>query len=209
MTSESNAEVADPRILHTRRAFKQALLDAASPQWDWKVSVSELCKKAGVSRPTFYQHFTTVDDVYAELLHDRLVDIAHLEMWHKGAGVPRDSELVSFFEDLREVPGFYEPILGGDEVFGKARRAFVHWMAQRIAESVFDTAYEDLDAEARQRALFIAGGIVVTMGHWIYSTDPCTRVSAVEISRQVNSYIAALSVRFEPATGGAGPEGVA
>lgn len=196
MTSESNEEVADPRVLQTRRALKQALIDLASPQWDWGVSVSELCKTAGISRPTFYQHFSAVDDVYAELLHDRLLELAHPEVWHRGAGIPQYSELVSFFEDLRETPGFYEAILGETEIFGKARRAFVRWVAERIAVSGFGLAWDELDAELNQRVMFIAGGIVVTMGHWVYSADRSDRLSTVDISRHLNAYIEALTVRF-------------
>ncbi|MGK4188993.1 TetR/AcrR family transcriptional regulator [Rothia koreensis] len=200
MTSECGAEAADPRIAQTRRAFKAALYDAAAPEWNWKVSVSELCKRAGVSRPTFYQHFAAVDDVYTELLRDRLVNLVSPAVWRRGAGVPRSGALVALFEDLRAEPGFYEPILGETEVFGNARRSFIRWVAGRLSETYFGAPYETLAAEPRQRVMFIAGGAVVTMGYWVYSSERDPSVTPVEISAYFNSYVSALSTDFVPTT---------
>lgn len=200
MTSECGAEATDPRIAQTRRAFKAALYDAAAPEWNWKVSVSELCKRAGVSRPTFYQHFAAVDDVYTELLRDRLVDLVSPGEWSRGAGVPRSGALVALFEDLRAEPGFYEPILGETEVFGNARRSFMRWVAGRLSETYFDASYETLAAEPRQRVMFIAGGAVATMGYWVYSSERDPSVTPVEVSSYFNSYVSALSTDFVPAT---------
>jgi AcrR family transcriptional regulator len=200
MTSECGAEAADPRIAQTRRAFKTALYDAAAPEWNWKVSVSELCKRAGVSRPTFYQHFAAVDDVYTELLRDRLVNLVSPAVWRRGAGVPRSGALVTLFEDLRAEPGFYEPILGETEVFGNARRSFIRWVAERLSETYFGAPYETLAAEPRQRVMFIAGGAVVTMGYWVYSSERDPSVTPVEISAYFNSYVSALSTDFVPTT---------
>jgi len=200
MTSECGAEAADPRIAQTRRAFKTALYDAAAPEWNWKVSVSELCKRAGVSRPTFYQHFAAVDDVYTELLRDRLVNLVSPAVWRRGAGVPRSGALVALFEDLRAEPGFYEPILGETEVFGNARRSFIRWVAERLSETYFGAPYETLAAEPRQRVMFIAGGAVVTMGYWVYSSERDPSVTPVEISAYFNSYVSALSTDFVPTT---------
>ncbi|MUN55566.1 TetR family transcriptional regulator [Kocuria koreensis] len=200
MTSECGAEAADPRIAQTRRAFKTALYDAAAPEWNWKVSVSELCKRAGVSRSTFYQHFAAVDDVYTELLRDRLVNLVSPAVWRRGAGVPRSGALVALFEDLRAEPGFYEPILGETEVFGNARRSFIRWVAERLSETYFGAPYETLAAEPRQRVMFIAGGAVVTMGYWVYSSERDPSVTPVEISAYFNSYVSALSTDFVPTT---------
>lgn len=200
MTSKCGAEAADPRIAQTRRAFKTALYDAAAPEWNWKVSVSELCKRAGVSRPTFYQHFAAVDDVYTELLRDRLVDLVSSGEWRRGADGPRSGALVALFEDLCAEPGFYEPILGETEVFGNARRSFIRWVAGRLSETYFDAPYEALAAERRQRVMFIAGGAVVTMGYWVYSSERDPSVTPVEISRYFNAYVSALSTDFVPTT---------
>lgn len=58
-----NYQRIDNKILD---AYKQELLNGT---YD-KVSITDLCKKAGINRTTFYKHYTKTDDVFFRLQDD-------------------------------------------------------------------------------------------------------------------------------------------
>ena len=64
----------DARIKKTKEAVSRALLDLLRKKYLSQITVSELCKAAGVNRNTFYAHYHTpvevVEDVTAALLDD-------------------------------------------------------------------------------------------------------------------------------------------
>lgn len=161
----------DPRIVQTRRLLKEALLELASPDWEWNVSVSQLCKQAAVSRPTFYQHYTGVDKVYSDLLADRLRGlVTDTRAWYEGTATgPHPFERV--FVDLRSNSGFYAPVLGEEAAFPASRHQFHRWVMDRLAQTVWGAGFDDLPMERRQRATFVTGGLVFTMTSWAYSRD--------------------------------------
>ncbi len=54
------------RKLTSREYFWEALLSLLETRPAGKVSVSELCRQAGLSRPTFYAHWETLDDFLSQ-----------------------------------------------------------------------------------------------------------------------------------------------
>lgn len=60
-----DARAADPRPARSRAALIDAATEALSASDPGNLSITTLVKTAGVSRPTFYQHFTDVH----ELIH--------------------------------------------------------------------------------------------------------------------------------------------
>ncbi len=64
--------MADKRTLITKTAIKDAMLELLS-QTDFNyVTVSSLCREAGVGRATFYTHYTGLTDVIDELADDAI-----------------------------------------------------------------------------------------------------------------------------------------
>ena len=51
------------RVRRSIGALADALLELVSEGRGLDVTVSALCERAGVSRPTFYQHFTSVEEI--------------------------------------------------------------------------------------------------------------------------------------------------
>ena len=47
----------DVRVLHTLAAVRSAFLELLEVRDARSISISQLCKKASISRPTFYQHY--------------------------------------------------------------------------------------------------------------------------------------------------------
>lgn len=55
------------RITLTRRLLREALLQLLSEKPLEKISVSALCRTAGINRTTFYHHYQTPSDVLTEM----------------------------------------------------------------------------------------------------------------------------------------------
>lgn len=64
--------VDDVRVQRSCRALSDALLAELAEGSVLDVTISALCTRAGVSRPTFYQHFTSVEDLLGCALRLRL-----------------------------------------------------------------------------------------------------------------------------------------
>lgn len=63
-------ETSDRRTLYTRAVIKDAFLALiASGSWR-RLSVTLLCKKAGIARATFYLHYANLDEVLDDVLRD-------------------------------------------------------------------------------------------------------------------------------------------
>lgn len=61
------------RYLETEATIKDALLRLIEKQAYEDINVSMLCREAGLSRGTFYLHYTQVDEVLTALIDDAIV----------------------------------------------------------------------------------------------------------------------------------------
>ena len=57
----------DRRVLYTKMFLKEALLELMKEKPVDKITPTELCRKAGINRNTFYTHFYTARDVLVEI----------------------------------------------------------------------------------------------------------------------------------------------
>jgi AcrR family transcriptional regulator len=125
-----------------------------------EITVSGLCKRAGVSRPTFYQHFRTPDDVLVAALEERLNSFDPTPVGSDA------SVLVATF--LRALEGdrlTYQRAIVSSWQFGRARHSVETWLADRLKMRAErnGAAGPQLDARAR----FAAGGVVALVEHWL------------------------------------------
>lgn len=67
------------RIELTKRLLKEALLKLMSQKSIQKISVSELCRTAGINRSTFYNHYGSQFEVLREMEMDMISDLEN--MW--------------------------------------------------------------------------------------------------------------------------------
>ncbi len=64
------------RVMLTKRLLKESLIELMEQKEIQKISVSELCRNAGINRVTFYNHFTSPQDVLREI-EMQLIDEIH------------------------------------------------------------------------------------------------------------------------------------
>lgn len=62
----------DRRTLYTRNVIKDALLEALSEKNFEQITVTDVCKRAEITRATYYLHYQTLTEVLDELLGDAL-----------------------------------------------------------------------------------------------------------------------------------------
>lgn len=138
----------DPRAAHTRAVLRTALI-CLLEHGDWgAISVAGICRRAGVARSSFYEHYATksdlLDAVFAEVMQD--------------IGPPSRSEgplatLDWLVDHVAGTPGFFARAMAGgrgDTLFPRFRTLLIDRLADEL--SVKDIA------EAKAKAGFIIGG---------------------------------------------------
>jgi AcrR family transcriptional regulator len=80
----------DPRIIRTVQAFRRAIVELASKRPVSQITVAELAERAGVTRATFYNHFSSPVELLIQVL------LADLEPAHR-------------VEEERRAEGCYSP----------------------------------------------------------------------------------------------------
>ncbi|MER6132198.1 TetR/AcrR family transcriptional regulator [Streptomyces sp. NPDC001815] len=116
------ASAMDPRTRRSRSALETALRELITERDLSQISVSDITKRAGVNRSTFYEHYTDVHDlaaaactsVFDELVATSPVPLAPLD----AEGVPVADPLPDLFAHVAENAPLYRALLGDD---GSAR----------------------------------------------------------------------------------------
>ncbi|TAX54640.1 TetR/AcrR family transcriptional regulator [Rhizobium leguminosarum] len=98
----------DPRAVRTRATLKQALMQLLQ-QGDWSdITASAICRRAGVARSSFYEHFDTKADLLDEIFSDMLGGI-------KPSTRPSDplATLDWLVSHVRAAPDFFAGAMAG------------------------------------------------------------------------------------------------
>ncbi len=72
----------DMRVVKTRRAIRNALIELAEGKEVDKITVKELCERAEISKPAFYSHYGNIYDVVDEV-EDEVVQKVCDQMAHR------------------------------------------------------------------------------------------------------------------------------
>lgn len=70
--AEPKSRKTDRRTLYTRNVIKDALLDALTEKSFEQVTVTDVCRRAEITRATYYLHYQSLTEVLDELLSDAL-----------------------------------------------------------------------------------------------------------------------------------------
>ena len=108
-----NVNENDLRVVKTKKALHQALLALLKTKSLESISVSVLCRQAGVNRGTFYLHYKDVGALFDEHLHDLLQDLeeSYYEPYrHVSRLIPGDLDpsTIRIFHHVKKYRPFYE-----------------------------------------------------------------------------------------------------
>jgi AcrR family transcriptional regulator len=151
----------DARVERSRAQLTAALSELARERPAAQVSVSALCAAAGVSRPTFYQHFSSVDDVLTALLDERLARVS------VGSDDDHDvpATLTRFLGEIVLDRPAYQALLAEDGLANGPGETLRVWMARRLAD------HFGFASAAEARVVYASAGAVAVIAAWLRDPD--------------------------------------
>lgn len=75
MTKKSN----DRRAVHSRSVIKDSFLTLLEKKNYFDLNITDICNRAQISRSTFYQHYSNMNDVLDSILDDVFSQIGNLQ----------------------------------------------------------------------------------------------------------------------------------
>ena len=157
------------RIALTRRLLLEALLQILERKHINDVSVTELCKCAGINRATFYKHYATPNDVLAEHMdsHIRaLLDLQHPR--HGKSAMQVLEESCQYIYDQAELFKIYVRN-HLDEDF--TRGVFIRMIRETNCEHLSNANTLDED-ETKLSISYVASGYYYLIQRWIMEDIP-------------------------------------
>jgi AcrR family transcriptional regulator len=174
----------DPRARRSKDALEAALLELVATKDLAQISVSDITKRAGLSRSTFYEHYTDVHSLAASactVLFDELIEGS--DMVDPRIAESTDSEdnpLIPVFGHFAENARLYRSLLGPDgsarvinhllhriRVFAYVNRRLVTAVPSTIADGPTDNPHDP-------EAAFVAGALIGTVVDWLRRGCPGT-----------------------------------
>lgn len=177
----------DVRVAQSRRLLKAALRDLMLAEELETISISRLCKAAGVSRPTFYQHFGTVDDVLAAVVRDRLSEERRKlrEDPEVGDALARS---LAYIQEHREELAL---TLDSRRSVPRARQATIGWLRDTVALARYGSPFDRVPRTEQAQAIFAVGGLVAIFEDQL-SGGHTANLDAEELSRIVRETMATV-----------------
>jgi AcrR family transcriptional regulator len=166
------AQRRDPRTIRTVDRFRAALRECLLSTPLDEISVSELCRVAGIGRTSFYTHYVSVGDLLTAMLVDdieeslRVADMSSLSI----AGVAGEfhQTLISAYEvATRDRDLFRAGFLSNAS--SSLRRALTQMFARRllVALEIWVSRRVAVDVRADVAVPFAAGGLTASMEAWV------------------------------------------
>lgn len=202
------ARTTDPRHERSRRRLIEAAATFMESDELDKISITAVVATAGVTRPTFYEHFGDLGTLYRVTALHRLTDAfpeppapseqqalssATRETWVNAAF----ETVSSLLGHLHDHAGFYRRALAGPS--GAELHADVVVMLTRriLDESPIGPVMREAGEKPNDRATITAGGVVWLLLQWL-ETDFTGFNSVPAMSQRVSQALIDLSGTFAP-----------
>jgi AcrR family transcriptional regulator len=183
----------DERVVRTRKQLDAAFVELLHRRAYGNIRVSDIAKKAGVGRATFYAHYSSKDDLLRSQFRRIVAPMLAIK--------PDDPCLLdasAFFTHVRETPQIYKALVGGTDA-GAGPRVLRDCFAERVkrALELRDGASRAVGPGlAMQRAIVtrtVASSLLAVLECWSESnmSTPPQEMQAI-FSRFVGGGITAL-----------------
>jgi AcrR family transcriptional regulator len=186
----------DPRPEAARTALADAMVDLLSEPDQGAVTISELCIRARVSRPTFYRYFHSTDDVLALAIDQRLDTFrdrvpAPDSPAPLPAAIPQD--IAGFLTDVWRERTVYGAALSPDSPYVRSKYVVHDWLRDTLGRYA---SYFELDEEyVRTLIEFIAGGALAVIVEVVGSED-LTRTRIDEMGEELWRIVHGIAQTF-------------
>jgi AcrR family transcriptional regulator len=178
------ADRTDPRIVRTAQACEEAIVELASERPISQVTIADLADRAGVTRATFYNHYTSPLDLLIQVLladlerAHRLEDDRRTEGGHSAAEMLRLS-IVDVADHIERFKPVYRHTVH-DPADGGVYEALVRHFTDYAVAFIARCSHPELpDADHDVMAHFVAHGFAGAIRAWLSNTS-VTKVELVE-----------------------------
>lgn len=198
-TADEN-EMLNPRAERSKTALITAMTHALDEHEPGDVlSIAEISRAAGVSRPTLYQHFGDLPNLIRAAAAVRLVALFEsvpqpayddAQVTWQGASA---TALHALLTELEHRQGFYLAVLDSTAA-GEVREDVIEFLATRIVDvTAMGPVMKDVEPSAddvHERAMFLAAGALWRTERWLRddSSEPAEQL-AQRLSRILASAV--------------------
>ncbi len=179
--SVSKTRDTDARTIRTRAGIDHAFVMLLFTRAYVAIRVSDICKKAGIGRATFYAHYQSKD----ELLQSQLVRIA-MPMIKPGAGSPSFLDCRDFFAHIRTAPQLFRSLMGGGE--GSGYRAVRAALEQRLDDILTNQLPPTVNLPIPLVKRFVISTLLAVAAHGL---QPNAVESSEQMQRQFEKLVGA------------------
>lgn len=173
----------DRRIKKSKDSIRKALLELMADKKLSEITIKELAGKANITRKTFYQHYSIVNDVLDDIEKDILdrMDILYSK-FNFGSGFKPYQFLLSANKALEDDIDFYSTMIEtGVYAF------FIQEIKNRLKEPIIESAksrgYKD-DYKLQYAAEYTSSGIIAIYLHWFESGQYISLKELAEIAEE-------------------------
>lgn len=150
----------DMRIVKTKEALHNALLELLNEKSLEVISISEICRKAKINRGTFYLHYTQVEDLFEEYFKEITADLAcSYQEPYRHVSVLRTSNLdpstIRIFHHIEKYKSFYRiifskkvPLMYYYLLFEEIKKLLLQDQEALLKEGVNHSLYSSYQANA-------------------------------------------------------------
>ncbi|MCD5315079.1 TetR/AcrR family transcriptional regulator [Kineosporia babensis] len=166
------AEPLDPRVKRTRAQLGSAVRELLRERDPAGISITDITSVAKVSRPTFYLHYTSPDDLLAETVR------RDLDVLAGSAAVPRPEDtgppqaLLELIGELNRVRWLYRCLVSQTTSFGQSRGEVVSYLTEHVRDLILLRQPEVPYDRALEAAHFVAGGTLALLSTWLADPEP-------------------------------------
>jgi AcrR family transcriptional regulator len=158
----------DIRVRNTMAAVRKSLIDLMGEEKFENITISMLCKNAGISRKTFYMHYASLDDVITDIGKDMYAQMSD-RFKSKGS----DYGMRDVLKDINEI------ISNNLDTYFKMATSESHHefhialviAFQKIFADVCRNSYGLTSPNLEYYSTFFASGIISVYGKWFRSHD--------------------------------------
>ena len=191
----------DPRIRKTRSAIRGAFIRLMQEKDFDAITVKDIAECAQINRKTFYAHYETKEQLFAQMLEEMFEDLFSTFMYAKPKpGDELDESLlvadaVRFFEKVESYREELDTLIGG-------RTAY---MAFEIADSVIRRGLDDIHVTVGDEAGMVPSSLFVSriknffftgIDWWLEQTEYDAQLAARIYSRMMRKSAANI-FRYE------------
>ena len=157
---ESNKK--DERVVRSRKRIDAAFVELLHRRAYGNMRVSDIAKKAGVGRATFYAHYPSKDHLLRSQF-DRFV--APMLSIRRGEDCPLDA--TEFFTHIQMAPRFFRALTGGPDA-GSGPRVLQDCFEARVRQAL-DAGNSELATEQAIVTRVVASSLVAVVECWVES----------------------------------------